>query len=435
MSDLWRERLARLGSDDLTRYLCRQGWFRCEVPELSGVEVVAAQALTDSEPALLSVLVEARHRTGLSDVYQLVVVAALEDAADAARVVGRTEGWTFSDALADPPACAALMRVILGGTGSADADLEHIGSETGSSSVRMGDIVLKVYRELRPGPNVELEWLRMLRDADFPHVPALRGWLDSDGQRLPTTLAIVQDHLRDAVPGPTYLRGLAGDRAALGAAAEELGAVIAALHEVEVETVGTFAPDPASSASAAMLLAAIEDELDGAVQALPPDASGDDISAAAMARERVHTLSGGPLGAFVRTHGDLRLRHALHTKDGWKLVGFQGDLEVPAGERRRRRPGLWDVACARTSLGRIAEDVGGDPEPWQHACSELSRAYRRSIDPALVPPSPDVASTLTGLLELARVAQLVRRTSSEPDDQRRWIATLRDLANDSRTLR
>lgn len=429
----WTGRLAGLDPAALTGHLCRQSWFRCAPEELKGAEVVSAQELVAGDRPILSALVEARHPTGTTDLYQLLMRAERGDGAgDDPAAVGAVDGWVLRDALDAPGACRAVLALALGRPAGTleGGEVEPIGSETGSSSVRVGARVLKVYRELRPGPNVELEWLQTLGAVGFASVPALLGSVAADGRRLDTTLAIAQEHVGGAVAGPEHLRALAGDPEALADAAAALGTVIAALHAAVAAAPGAeaFTADAPTPESAALLLAALEDELDEALRTLPDEAEAEAVRVqAAEARERIRGLAGSGLGRFGRTHGDLRLRHAVWTERGWTLVGFQGDLAVAAGARRRKRPGLWDVACARRSLARVGEDHGGDPLRWRAAGDGLAQAYRAAVEPGLLPPVPDAADRLLHVLEIARSGQLIRRSDGDPDEQRRWTRTLHEL--------
>ncbi len=161
-------------------------------------------------------LVEARFPAGTHEIYQ--VPLGFRPAAEgwAERVILEADGWTVYDALADPAAGRELLHAMranrefqvgqdefifrwapsagsgLGGT----VDVRPIGVEQSNSSIVFGDeLILKVFRQIEPGVNPELEMLRFLTDHDFPHIASLAGWYEVEGRLIDATLGILQEFL------------------------------------------------------------------------------------------------------------------------------------------------------------------------------------------------------------------------------------------------
>jgi predicted trehalose synthase len=59
----------------------------------------------------------------------------------------------------------------------------------------------------------------------------------------------------------------------------------------------------------------------------------------------------------MRIHGDLRLGRLLVADDGYRVVGFEGDLLRPLEDRRRPDAPLRDVASMLRSLDHVARDA------------------------------------------------------------------------------
>jgi len=97
----------------------------------------------------------------------------------------------------------------------------------------------------------------------------------------------------------------------------------------------------------------------------------------AMLKRRTNVLR-------IRTHGDLHLGQVLYTGKDFFIIDFEGEPARPLTERRRKRPGLRDVAGMLRSFhyaafGTLLEEVrsgalGGRDlawmEPWATMCQE-----------------------------------------------------------------
>jgi maltokinase len=249
--------------------------------------------------------------------------------------------------------------------------------EQSNTTLAYGDaMVLKVYRQVAPGVNPDVEVHVALAGVDCPHIALPLGWVESpDG-----VLAFLQEFLVGATEGwesaQASVRDLfleadlhpgdcGGDFAR---EAERLGTVTAEVHAALRTAFPTELLDPAQLEVRAQLM---RDRLESAadeVPALKPYAARlrrafDDLAGAARAGEVLHVQ---------RVHGDFHLGQVLRTAAGWKLLDFEGEPATPADERRALDTPLRDVAAMLRSLDYAARIVLLDHP------GDTQRAYRAS---------------------------------------------------------
>ncbi len=234
--------------------------------------------------------------------------------------------------------------------------------EQSNTTLAYGDaMVLKVYRQVAPGVNPDVEVHVALAGVACPHIAAPLGWVESpDG-----VLAFLQEFLVGATEGwesaQASVRDLfveadlhPGDCGAdFAGEAERLGTVTAEVHAALREAFPTDLLDPAQLAVRAQLM---RDRLEAAadeVPALRPYATRlarafDDLADAA---------TGGDVLPVQRVHGDFHLGQVLRTAAGWKLLDFEGEPATPADERRALDTPLRDVAAMLRSLDYAARIV------------------------------------------------------------------------------
>jgi maltokinase len=249
--------------------------------------------------------------------------------------------------------------------------------EQSNTTLAYGDaMVLKVYRQVAPGVNPDVEVHLALDRVGCPHIAAPLGWVDSSAG----VLAFLQEFLVGATEGwgsaQASVRDLfveadlhPGDCGAdFAGEAERLGKVTAEVHAALREAFPTAVLDPGQLAVRAQLM---RDRLEAAaeeVPALQPYAKGltrafDDLHEAAQ---------NGQVLPVQRVHGDFHLGQAVRTSAGWKLLDFEGEPATPAAERRSLDTPLRDVAAMLRSLDYAARIVLRDhPDDTQ-------RAYRAS---------------------------------------------------------
>jgi maltokinase len=241
-------------------------------------------------------------------------------------------------------------------------------AEQSNTSVVFGDaLILKVFRQVSPGINPDLELTLALAAVGNSWVPAPLGWIETnwpDGgaaQGEPVTLGLLQRFLPGSADG--WELALAsvpdGDFTAesylLGQATAEVHTALARALPVVV----------LGEPQIRHLAAGMARRLDTAAAAVPDlrpyrtalRAAFDDL--AALGRE-------GRTMAAQRIHGDLHLGQVLRTTDGWVLLDFEGEPAQPIAERRRPQPSVRDVAAMLRSFDYAARHHGAGPaaERW-----------------------------------------------------------------------
>jgi maltokinase len=414
-------------------------------------------------------------------------------------LVAVVDGVGIGDAMRDPGALAEIWAAVAGGErhdGTAgeirchnlrmprDAAPDPVGIEpllreqSNTSAVRDGRELLKCLRRVAPGVSGEVELTDALARAGFDRLAAPLGSMEyrpvSGGE--PILLALVQPFLAGATEGWTLalgsLRTLYDDAAAgaepaadaFAAEAARLGEVTAGMHLAALRA----GPDPAARARtagpddlaawAAEMTAELDALLDGGDGAGGDGGGGaggdgvgggaggtggggvgdvlaplrerrDDLTAAFAAVRGVHG------GAAIRVHGDYHLGQTLRTADGWTVIDFEGEPNLPLPARRRLSCPLRDVAGMLRSFdyaaaAALAERVEPDDpawsarEPvgaaWAAACrAAFWRAYSTAArDSGLLPEGGDAAV----LLRACELRKAVYEVGYELGHRPGWVA-------------
>lgn len=396
--------------DALPDYLADQRWFASSDSPMQ-IEV------TVDEPVewLRHLLVRAD-----GDTYQLVL-APHDDWNPPEFLRGHGEarlpGW--HDALLDGDASLALLGVVTEGRELAER-VRGLGAEQSNTSVVYDErLIMKLFRRLVGGPNLDVEVTEALTVAGFNHVAEPLGVWRRSGR----DLAIVQPFLLGATDGwhlaltslRDFLAGGADDPGDaggdFGSEASRLGQLTARMHLALADAFGAGPGDPAAWAES------VQDQL------------------------RLHGVDGGETlladlraarpGQAIRVHGDFHLAQVLRTDTGWYVLDFEGEPARPAEERRRPSSPLKDVAGMLRSLqyaGAVAlfqraegsniEGLAGLASAWEnHNRAAFLDAYftTKGID-ALLPPEP---GAVLAAMELEKAAyELGYERSYRPD----WVA-------------
>jgi trehalose synthase-fused probable maltokinase len=409
-----------------------QRWFGSKARDAVQATVVDRASVGTGEPPLEVLLVEIRFDTGTHEMYQLL-------------------GGSGLDALGEPDAAAELVRLIRRGTaisaGEGTVELIPVGGsfigipdevtvtrqvdvEQSNSSVVLDDLlILKVFRRLEPGVNPELEMLAFLTEHEFPHIARLAGWYQYVGRPMESTLGILQQFVPDGRDGwGLALDSLSNRTEWFLYELERLGEVTGALHTVlgSDSTDPSFAPEQTSTESLGLLTATVDEEIEAIFLDLPDDdpelepllGRGEEV------RERLRLLTNlGGVGRVIRHHGDFHLGQALHTADGWVLIDFEGEPARSLPERRRKRSPLRDVAGMLRSFAYVASAgplLRGTPPPpdWEErARAVFLDAYRRSVDPSLVPSG----AAMDKLLQVFELEKAVYELRYELNNRPDWL--------------
>jgi maltokinase len=443
--DLARELTRRGGAPIseavLAGWMSRQRWFGAKARELAQFHVLDVVLLDAGPPPLAVMIVEARMRTGVHELYQLPIGARSEREDWQAGRIASAEDTTYYDALADPQLTRVLARLIAEAgavpgehatirfswhgehaLGSAPA-VRALQAEQSNSSLTFDDrLVLKVFRRIEPGSNPELEMLSFLAAHDFPSIAALAGSYDYRGELLETTLGVMQEFIADAVDGWTLAtRSLREDRGErfldhVG----DLGAVTGRMHTVLGSDASDpdFAPEEPLGEHVALLSATIDEQIERIFLAVAehPEHLEPLVGRGEQLRDRLSMLSHtGVGGRLIRSHGDYHLGQVLRTPTRWVIIDFEGEPSRPMRERRRKRSPLRDVAGMLRSLayvglaGELLGDVPAPPPEWEgRVRRRFLGGYMSEIDTTLLPAGQQAIEKLIAMFELEKALYELR---------------------------
>jgi maltokinase len=293
------------------------------------------------------------------------------------------------DATQDPEACRLIMSALLGGrrvrspdsearfntTGPFDlhADLEprpFTGQQSNTSVMLGKTAILKLFRRLELGRNLDIEVHAALNAAGISDVAGLFGWIEgswvSNGRQLDADLAMVIEQLAGAVDGwDLALDSLRAENAStkikadsgFAAEAEALGSALAEIHDA---LRSSFATAKVIGARTAMIMMDRLHEAARIAPALAPHVPGllrcfDELGAETLDTQRVH--------------GDFHLGQTLRTPSGWKIIDFEGEPAKTLAERRLPDSVWRDVAGMLRSFDYAAASVPGPRSTaWAAEC-------------------------------------------------------------------
>jgi maltokinase len=250
------------------------------------------------------------------------------------------------------------------------------GEQSNTSLVFANRLILKLFRLLEPGENLELEVTRALAGAGFEACATPLGWIEGLG----STLGILQRFYAGSVDGWTlatqrvadHYAAEDGDPGNFADAAAALGRVTAELHAAMAAALPKVTEgQPDLGRLSARLLGQLAQ-----VVALVPELAGQ-----REAIEEVYTkaeAAGGGSRHLQRIHGDYHLGQVLKAPERgqWVVIDFEGEPARPLEERRRLASPLQDVAGMLRSFDYAAFQplvLGEDPETPGPTRAELAR--------------------------------------------------------------
>lgn len=301
---------------------------------------------------------------GGAEAYQLLVAYRDLDAEPGEAEVGVLGEERVSDAPRDPEAIAAAVSALLTAY-ELDEGADSLGVEVAeplppgdltprwyagqqsNTNVFLGHVaLLKVFRKLEPGANLDIEVTDHLRRAGVTEVPRVYGWLMASvgGQRF--DLASMTELLRHPEDGWELASAACAAGQDFTADAAALGRALADVHGGLADTTGIVRGDDVADTMAA--------RLQQATLAAPVLAGHRDALVALFDR-----LRGREIGA-QRGHGDFHLGQTLRTPDGWRIIDFEGEPLKSMAERRVIDSPVRDVAGMLRSLS-YATSAADDP--------------------------------------------------------------------------
>jgi len=395
----------------LPRYIEAQRWYAAKGEALKRAAIVDSVQWQAGAGSWLVTLLRTEGAAGAT--YFMPLALAWEDEneermramrpATIARVRQQASVGVLADAFADEAFSRALVDAIgagrdvatagggvlrfvptqayaeLVGSGVADIPVERPQGQSSNTVVTLGDrLLLKGYRQLRPGLNPEVEMGRFLTEAaHFTHCVPLAGALEyRDASGGVTTLALLQSYVRNQGDGWAYTLSYLGrflDEAgspaqapataehnihgAYAAMMETLGTRTAELHRALALVTGdpAFDPEAATADDYARWIAHVRDQatatldqLDERAATLPAPLGGEARALLARRDAVIAAIEGcvPPREATLKTrhHGDYHLGQVLVSRNDFIIIDFEGEPGRTFDERRLKNSPLRDVA-------------------------------------------------------------------------------------------
>ena len=349
----------------------------------------------------------------LSGQYFVPLAIAFEDGEEArwrklqpaalARVRQQAAVGVLADAGADEDFCRSLIEAIaasqvwptrhgelrcqptsafaaLRGMQAADPVVAPPGAQGGNTTVRVGELFLKICRRLRPGINPGVEIGRYLTEvAHFPNCAPLAGFIEyRRGDGATCTLALLQAFVTNQGDGWDYtvnhlVRFLEERVTRVTPPADAHGLHLALMKTLATRTAQlhgalaagssdpAFAPEPISAEDLSAWHRATRAAATATLQMLAEraaDLPGAAASHAATVLEQraallrsigtaVHTA---PRGVRTRCHGDYHLGQVLLKRNDFIITDFEGAPDRSVAERRGKHSPLTDVASMLRSF-------------------------------------------------------------------------------------
>ncbi|MBA3528412.1 MAG: phosphotransferase [Propionibacteriaceae bacterium] len=374
-------RLARLvGLTPLPWLTERSAWpaVRCEVAEIS--YALNQDSADDADRA-----------SGATELYQLAISywptaqPGLQHA-EIGRLTENELGPVVAyDAMQDPAACSLLLARLLEqkslSSGESEVSFQLVSGtalvgdlepaiftgQQSNTSVMFGDVaMLKLFRRLEIGRNLDIEVHESLSRSGVADVAQLFGWVTATwplrsqrSQLVSADLAMVVEKLAEAKDGWGLASDSLRDQSDFSAEARDLGRALAEIHDA-LRTAFPSATVPGEKVATIM-----KDRLASAVDIAPALADHLDGLLSCFEALTVRQLT------TQRVHGDFHLGQTLSTPSGWKIIDFEGEPVKSLAERAELDSVWRDLAGMLRSFDYAAASV---PEPtsqdWAAACRE-----------------------------------------------------------------
>ena len=365
MSDVDPNHLTAL----VERWLPTQRWFAGKGRDATIAVSALAELAAEHPVTIWAVTVD--YADGDSETYQLPLVTRDEPAASLDHVLlGTIPGadgpvWLY-DALHDKEVTPAWLSGMQHDTAAGavrfvryvespddipvnEPSLVLTGEQSNTSMVFGDAAIMKVFRQLHPGINPDIEVQAALTKLGARHVPRLLGAVEADLDGQATSLAMLGEFMTTATDGwelaKTSVRDLMAEAdlhaeeagGDFAGEAERLGEAVASVH---ADLATAFGTREASADELAERAEAMHGRLKRALEIVP--ALADVAPALAAAYDAVRGLSDAV--TVQRIHGDLHLGQALRTVTRWVLIDFEGEPMAAMESRRDLDSTLRDVA-------------------------------------------------------------------------------------------
>ena len=456
-STVWARGNTLTGMDStlacLAAWMPRQRWCTAKgrAPHL---RYVASWDMPVDEPGVrVRTLLVADEGTLPTAVYQLPIVARATSTvpeALTAHVIGTPDpGTTLIDAPHDPAYAAALLTLVTaGGTarGPRTTAVGHPVTPTSSvaaagparGSVVTGEqsntsivfrfddatspIICKVFRQVQPGRNPDIELNTALSAARSPHVPRAVGWIDGEWPDPATaagtvrgSFAFAQEFFPDVEDAwRVALRSAAHDED-FRRSAYDLGTATADVH---LSLAHLFPSAPATGADRANLRDVWQRRLATAIAEVPQ------LGAAKHAIEAIYDRAlESDWPPLQRIHGDYHLGQVILVPHrGWVLLDFEGEPMRSMSERTLPDLALRDVAGMLRSFDYVAGSIRLDHPDRSTSVRDWARNARDSFLTGYGERVGARATTVGPLLDALELDKAVYEATYEARSRPTWIA-------------
>ena len=247
-----------------------------------------------------------------------------------------TVEWAFGGhGVADPGRSVTASRVLTG----EQSNTSIICDLRATSGDPAGQVIVKVFRSLSPGPNPDIVLQSALAAAGCRHIPGVAGWVEGawtpDGQE--GHLAFAQEFLPNTRDAWRVALDAVRDGLDLTDRVRDLGAATAQIHRLLAAALPT---EQAGSDHRARLATSLRQRLDAAIAEVP------ELAATGPMIEAVYAAAvAAPWPALQRIHGDLHLGQVIDAPErGWVFLDFEGEPLRPLAERSQPDLAARDVA-------------------------------------------------------------------------------------------
>lgn len=266
------------------------------------------------------------------------------------------DGDAWADACDHQPAMLALVEALAEERPGFTRfrELPHIdrprrfSGEQSNTSVFYGRLLLKVFRRLEVGSNLDVEIHRALAGTGL--VAEIYGVWQAGG----VDLGVFLQALKDPLDGFVLARDAARTGTDFTSHAHALGVSLAGVHHGLAEVLET------GTGSREGLRSMFEAHYRQAAAEVPQLAEAEPVL-----RRVLDDLGDGTFPT-QRIHGDCHMGQVLLSDGQWRWVDFEGEPLKSLEERRRPDSPLRDIAGMLRSFGYAAADA---PDPgWEGAC-------------------------------------------------------------------
>ena len=441
----------------LAAWIGSQRWFGGKGRPIDSLSIESDVTIEAGDPGLRHLIVSV-WQEGSRERYQLLL-GMRADLPDHLRhaSIGRSgryafaggpsrAAWEVYDAVHDTELTRWILESMAAGTGLGEVRFRHLpgveidpslrsmvlGAEQSNTSLVFGEAyICKLFRRLIPGVNPELEIITALAERDAPNIARPYGWVETDLDGIPTTLAFMQEYLSNSTDGwdlaLTSVRDLYNSLPGVSAAeaggdfAAEAGRLGAATARVHHELAEAFPTGVVERHEIKRMAEGMRRRLGHAVAEVPELRAHVGMLEAAYRRVEELTLA----VPVQRVHGDYHLGQVMRTTSDWVVLDFEGEPGQPLAERRAPASPLRDVAGMLRSFDYAARhlQVGRpDADRLEAKAAQWARRSRTAFLDGYIEGGGQITAADEALLHALELSKAVYEVVYEARNRPAWIS-------------